>query len=244
MGLFSKKPDQNKIDYFKLYSYKELFHELITHKHWKNLNIDIIKQVFKKAQSDLFAQPNEGIEVLKHFIYVSEKYNLVEDQFLRLASTTHDLDILLGYFSFHLYRLGSDLAKRFFSSKTEEEIKGYGMQADMAFMSSILCDEYMLPSYAGMAFLHGEIHINKDVALEFCAKYKAIEDKLLNTPDNDLSPLQLSKKELLDPKNMHKTMERIKQYAPGLLPNDSVAEDEEMSQRDYIEQLEKKLLQL
>lgn len=29
-----------------------------------------------------------------------------------------------------------------------------------------------------------------------------------------------------------------------ILPNDSVAEDEEMSQRDYIEQLEKELLQL
>lgn len=244
MGLFNKNPNQEKIDYFKLCSYGELFSELITRKHWKNLNVDIIKQVFKNAQSDIFSQPDEGIEVLKHFIFVSEEYNLVQDQFLRLASTTPDLDILLGYFSFHLYQLGSDLTKRCYSAKTNEEIEGWGTPADMAFMSSILCDEFMLPSYAGMAFLYGEIIGNKDVGLVFCAKYKAIMDKLLNTPDNELNPSQLSQKELLDPEHMHKTMERIKQDAPGLLPNDSVTENEEVSQRDYIEQLEKKLLQL
>lgn len=230
------------MDYFKLYSYEELFSELITRKHWKNLNVDIIKQIFKNAQSDTFARPNEGIEAIKHFIFISEKHSLVEDQFLRLASSTTDLDILLGYFSFHLYQLGSEFTKGCNSAKTEDEIKGYAFPANMAFMSSILCDEYMLPSYAGMAILWGEILGSKDAGLEFCAKYKTVVDKLLNTPDNELSPSRLlQKKELLDPKIMHNTIEKIKQDASGLLLDDSVDEDEEMSQRDYIEQLEKKL---
>ena len=238
--MFSRNDDSR--DYFKVSNYEQLFSRITTRKHWRNLHTDILEAIFKNAQSDRFAQPNEGIEVLKHFIFVSEEYNLVEELFARLSSIAHNTDDFLMYFSFHLYQLGSELTKKCFYAKTQEEIEGYGMPADMAFMASILCDEFNLPAYAGMAIMHGEIVENINIGIEFCAKYKAAIDKLLKTPANELSPLHLSKKEsLLDPESFNERIKMLEKDAPYLFPKNLSMDDDEMPQGDYIEQLEKRL---
>jgi hypothetical protein len=238
MAWFGKK------DILKLNSYEELYSELVKRKHWKKLNVDIIRQIVKNAQSDVFAQPNEGIEVLQQFIYISEKHNIVKNNYVKIAETHSDLGVLLGLFSTTLYRYGSDFTKALYVNKKPEEMDVLRMFADAAFMSSILCYEFAWGAYIGMAVLHGSLYRNKNVGLEFCAKYRAAEEKLLSTPDNELDSFQLMQKEGLDPKVQKRTLNEIRKHVPRLLPNDLVTEDEEMSERDYIEQLEKELLQL
>ena len=180
IGIICPKPEQ-ELDF--------LFQELVKRKHWKNINLEIIKNIFNNAKGD--------IDAIKRFIYISELYNTAGNNFVRLANETPK-EFVLSIFALTLYRLGSDLVKNLSSAKTEDEVGSLVRGATMAYMSSVLCDPYFLESYFGMAYLYSEI--DKDITLEWCAKYKEAEEKLLNTPDEELSIYQLNrKKELMDP---------------------------------------------
>lgn len=209
-----------------------LFQEIIKRKHWKDIDPEIIKNIFNNAKGD--------IEAIKRFIFISELYSTVENNFVQLANGTPK-EYLLSTFALTLYKLGSDLAKSLLSAKTDGEFGALGMRAELAFTSSILCDLFFLESYVGMASLYSEI--DKGVALEWCDKYKEAEGKLLNTPDEELNISQLShKKDLLDPEERRRTFREIAKHAPQFLPDDTEIDDIP-SIRDIINELETSLLQ-
>ena len=111
----------------------------------------------------------------------------------------------------------------------------------MAYMSSVLCDPYFLESYFGMAYLYSEI--DKDITLEWCAKYKEAEEKLLNTPDEELSIYQLNrKKELMDPEEYHRILREISEKSQRFYLDETEI-DEISSIREMIVELEAKLTQ-
>lgn len=227
MGWFNKKVSvremSNKLD--------DLFEELIQRKHWKKINPDIIKIIFNNAKGD--------VDAVKRFIFISEVHNSVGNNFVQLA-TSVSRKYILSMFALTLYRLGSGLTKALSSAKTEYEAKSLGMDAAIAFMSSILCDSFFLESYFGMACLYSVI--NKDVSLEWCAKYKKAEDRLLNTPDEELNTVQLSQKKNLDPEEFRSAIKKILELAPDVLP-DGWEEEASKSMRDKINELKGELLQ-
>ncbi|MHC4083904.1 MAG: hypothetical protein ACYSU3_17850 [Planctomycetota bacterium] len=233
------------MDYKNIYNLNDLFEHLRRREHWKEINPDIIKQIFKNSQSKVFDHPNEGIGVLKHFIFISEKYNLVANSYINISKDgAWDLGWILGLFSITLYRLGSELGKACCLAKTEDESEACGVFADASFMSSILCDPFNLISYYGMVILHGMTFRHRDVGLEFCMKYKRAEAELLNTPDNELTAFQLAEKQNLsrNPQELQGELKELEKLAPDLFPNGVLFDG--MSLGNRISELEKELLKL
>lgn len=216
---------------FEIEDLDELLTTLINRKYWKDINLDIIKSIFNNAKGD--------VKAIKKFIFISELHNSVGNNFVELANGTSK-EFVLSLFALTLYRLGSELLKVFFYAKTDEEFRSLGMRAEMAFTSSILCEPCYLESYFGMALLNSEI--SKDESLEWCAKYKKAEDKLLNTPNEELNTVQLAMKENVDPEKFRNTLKEIAEKAPHILP-DGWEENEGKSMRDKIYELEAELTQ-
>lgn len=246
MAWFGRKRKKDKeMDYIKINNPDHLFAHLIQRKHWKEMNPDIIKQIFKNSQSNIFDHPNEGIGVLKHFIFISEEYNLVENSYIKISKEqSSDLGWILGLFSSTLYRLGSELGKSCCFAKTPADAESFGIAADMAFMSSILCNPFNLTSYYGMVVLHGMTFRHKDVGLEFCMKYKRVEGELLNTPDNELTAFQLAEKHNINlgSKQRQQEIKELEKLAPDLFSQG--LQSDIGSLRDHINEIEKELLQL
>lgn len=212
-----------------------LFQELIKLKPWKDINPEILKRIFNNAKGD--------VEVIKRFIYISEIHNLVGNNFVKIANDVSktDTSFVISMFALTLYRLGSDLVKELPLAKTEDKVSFLVKKAEIAFTSSLLCNPFFMESYLGIAVLFSEI--NKNIALEWCAKYKEAEGKLLNTPDEELNISQLNhKKELLDPEERRKTFREIAKHAPHLLPDDTEI-DGIPSIREMIFELEAELMQ-
>lgn len=213
-----------------------LFQELIKRKHWKDIDPEIIKRIFNNAKGD--------VDAIKTFISISELHNSVGNNFVKLASGTSK-EFVLSMFALTLYRLGSELLKVAISAikdKDREKLERCVIPADMAFTSSILCDPDFQSPYAGMALLYGYVWINKDAALEFCRKYKEVEYKLLNTPDEELSASELTAKKNLDPEEYRRKLRMLEEHSPHLLPDDDIEFDGEIM-RDKINELEAELLQ-
>ncbi len=223
IGIICPKPEQ-QLDF--------LFQELVKRKHWKDINPEIIKDIFNNAKGD--------IDAIKRFIFISEQYNTTGNNYVQLANNTPK-EFVLSIFALTLYRLGSDLVKSLSSAETEDEVGSLVRGATMAYMSSVLCAPYFLESYVGMAYLYGQI--DKDIALEWCAKYKEAEEKLLNTPDEELNMAQLNrKKEILEPGEHHKTLREISARSQHI-HLDEAEIDGIPSIREMIVELEAELMQ-
>jgi hypothetical protein len=209
-----------------------LFRELVNRKHWKDIDPEIIINIFNNAKGD--------VDMIKRFIFISELYNTVGNNFVQLSNEPPK-EFILSMFALTLYRLGSALDKSLSSDKTENEVSSLVNGATMAFMSSVLCEPYFLESYACMAYLYSDI--DKDIALEWCAKYKEAEGNLLNTPDEELNIYQLErKKEILDPEEYHKTLREISKKSRCLHIDESEV-DGVTSTREMIAELEEELMQ-
>lgn len=223
----------------------ELLAQLVHRKHWKKLPPDLLRRIIKNSQDEVFQDPKCDLEVIKNFILISEQTPFVQRSLLRanfvpIANDRGaDWDWVLGLFSTTLYQFGSWCYKACVSAATEEEARNYAWFATAGFLSSILCDPLSLPSYGGMAFLSGEVVLNKPVAIEWCQKYKRAEDRLRNIPDDQLGYWRSAQKELLDPEKAAATMKEMAQHVPHLLPD--LSDRDERSMRDQIDELEAEL---
>lgn len=155
---------------------------------WRQIDPQLLRQVAENAKGEM--------ELLRRFVFVSEQYRLVSDNFVELGRNQElNLRSPLSCFALTLYRLGSSLCQEAPSMRNHpEQLEMALMSADMAFTSAILCDRFQLQAYAGMAALYGQININKPVALEWCQKYREAKDALAATPDDQLTPLQQAAK--------------------------------------------------
>lgn len=221
----------------------EIFEGLVRRRHWRKIGADILRRMFANSRLEVFDKPNWDVELIRGFIFVSEQYGLVKNNFVPIGkSEAGDVAMARGLFATTLYRLGSDLAKAAFGARTEDEIRHLVMMADMAFTSSLLCDPLMLPAYGGIALLYGTIWVNKEVALEWCSKYKEAEAQLASTPDRELTSVQLAGKRVLDPKQRAQEMEWAATWFAELVRGADEAQFESM--RHVVEEVEKQLLKL
>lgn len=208
--------------------------EIARRKFWRRIDTSILAGIARNASGEM--------ELLRNFVFVSEQYRLVENNFVALANSPETIfGSPMSAFALTLYRLGSDLCKHSVSIDDPEQQEIALMTADMAFTSAVLCDQLQLEAYAGMASLYGEILFNKNVALEWCGKYKSAEQKLLHTPDERLSLVQQSaKRQIEDPDEAKRALQEVAAHAPHLLNGQPLGE--ERSMREMIDDLERRLL--
>ena len=238
MGIIQRlfgRPDPK--DVFRMPTNPEGFlGSLRRRKFWRQIDVPILESIVQNAHGEM--------ELIRNFVFVSEQYRLVEKNFLAFAANP---ELIFGSpavgFGLTLYRLGSDLCKQVYSVRDPEQIGFIHLSADMAFTSAVLCDPRQLEAYAGMAFLYGDIFLNKKVALEWCSKYKDAEDDLRCTPDEQLAVFHRATKQgLLNPDEDKQTWEEIAKYAPHLLEGQPLVDDRTL--RDEIEDLERRLVSM
>jgi hypothetical protein len=222
----------------------ELFEDIVNRKHWKNINPNIIRAILKKTNGD-----PEKVEQVKLMVYISELFNIVQDNFLKISETEEEKgnNYLLTLFAITLFKIGDDCHENVSIAASsgnneifKEKWNHYGALADMAYMSSILCDEFELSAYHGMAFLYSFKNDGK-ISLEFCEKYTAAKNKLLNTPDGELNCLQIVTKDFI--LNPEKEKENIKEMVDrGFYPPECLNKSLLSLQDKDIEKLKRKII--
>ena len=174
--------------------------ELMKRGSWSRIPEAILRQIVDNAQGD--------IEKVKRFRYVSDLHNYVEDHYLSILERHSDPKLALAMFSVHLERLAasSALAVPELPDRSEEQTMAIGT-ADIAYLSSILCNPLMLPSYVGLAHFYIAMG-SRDLAAAVCREYEAAEQELLNSCDSDLDFYNRAMKD--DIRDVRKSMEEAK----------------------------------
>lgn len=213
-----------------------LFKQLVRRKYWKQIDPDVIRDIFTNASGDDRA--------IKSFISISDSCDLVRQSFVKFTRDVSKQH-LQGLFAVSLYQLGSAIVKTAISAiedRDNETLKRCIVPAEMAFASSILCDPYFLPAYLGMAVLYSSVWINKDAALEFCKKYKDTETVLLVTPNEELTPIQQATKgQMQGPTEGEQAIREMAEHAPHLLEKMDLDPSDFRGMRSIIEQIERRL---
>ncbi len=172
MGLFSKK----KID--DITDIDELFAVLTKRKHWDRIDPGIIRFIFDNADGDILK--------VQRFIYISELHHCVDNNFVAIAKDHTDPRMVLAFFSITLERLAAQVAQQVPNLPDGSRKQNLAIgTAEMAYMSSILCNPLMLPSYGGLAWFYLYLD-SSDRAVEVCREFEEAERRLLQTDDADL----------------------------------------------------------
>ncbi len=136
------------VDVFKMSNNpSDFINQLCRRKFWSNIDSQLLNDIARHANGEM--------ELLRNFVFVSEKYGLVANNFVNMVQNPEAMfgSPLLA-FAFTLCRLGSTLCQQSFSFDDPDQKISVLMSADMAFTSAILCDSFQLQAYAGMAFLY------------------------------------------------------------------------------------------
>jgi hypothetical protein len=210
--------------------------ELSKRKLWRDIDHALLAEIAVNAKELAGITGKAEARFLKGFVFVSECYELLQNNLLPSTRNQHreKSDPPLASLASALYGLGASLSDAARSLTDAEQLPFVAAKADMAFSSAIICDRYHLPSYASMAFLYGTIVLNKDFALQWCRHYRCAEAKLLSASDQSLTWNQRGLKELLT----HPVEAR--NIANKILG--AVTEEEVPAMREMIGELERALL--
>ncbi len=167
---------RDKID--EISDVEELFQLMTKRKHWKHIKPEILRRIFDNAKGDVIK--------IQRFRYVSELHHCVENNFIEI-SKDDNIEMAIAYFAVTLERLAAGIAQQIesFPENSEQQNLAIG-SAEMAYMSSVLCNPLLLPSYAGLAFFYAMIGDTKR-ANETFEEYDQAERMLLQINDNALS---------------------------------------------------------
>lgn len=222
-----------------------LFAQITKRKYWKELDAAALRRIFDNAHSDCLGHAKGSVGAIKDFIFVSEQNDLVKSNFLEIAQSHRGTtDWILFTFSYTLYRLGSSCVKAMPAARTRDEYAFYGCTSEMAFRSAILCNVCMLSAYLGMVTLLGTVHVDRTLGLEWCRRYKAAEDALRATPEDQLSINQRAAKKLLDPQEVERTHREMAEHLPGFAQRNCARGRMDMTNRQIVEYIERGLLEL
>ncbi len=154
---------------FDIYTY------LKHREHWKELNDGILENLSKIFEGD-FSSFND-------FVNISERYNLLKENYLELAKGFKEPKELIPYFAVTLERSGARLME-FFSNKGD---KGHKVDAKKCYELSIKLNPFLIPSYGSLASVYGGFDDNIDKAIEYCNKGIEAFEKLKKSPKGQLS---------------------------------------------------------
>lgn len=143
-------------------------------KYWKELKDDVLKYMGTIFDGD-FSSFND-------FVDISEHYNLLKENYLKLAEDTPGVENLISLFAATLERLGAMLIERFYKSDNDN----YKTTAKICYELSIKLNPFLIPSYGALATVYGYSD-NIDEAIKYCDKGIRAFGELQKTPEDELS---------------------------------------------------------
>ena len=155
--------------YLKNYTY------LKNRESWKNLKDGVLLYINKIFDGDDSS--------CNDFVTISERYNLVQGNYLSLQKSFPEPYELIPYFAVTLERLGAMLMEKF----NETNNRNYGIEAKKCYQLSIKLNPYLTPSYGALAITCVAVDNNRNDAIEYCDKGIKIFGKLQSIPNEQLN---------------------------------------------------------
>ncbi|GEM_PF-3133075 len=179
MGLFGS----DKL--FNLKDSTEVLRALASRKPWNLIRADILKTIVDNANGDVLK--------ISRFVFVSEYYDCVKNNFVELAKIWEDPRLALSSFGATLVGLSGDIIQHMgrMAEGSEQQVQATGL-VEMSLLSAILCDQYLLPARRGLASFYYGTGRNK-LAAAACRQYDEAERQLLEAKDDYLSAYRETK---------------------------------------------------
>lgn len=183
----------------------QLLAMLAGRKDWRDVPAETLRPILDDAKGDE--------ETLHCFLTASEDSDMVRRFFVPYCRDPREGKDMARYmFAFALYRVGSQLTKRYLAVPDRRAAADVGMLAEKAFRGSILCFRYYFASYYGVAALLAEIG-QRDLALDWCRKYHDAKRDLVSKSEENLRVDERLDYEMLDPE---RASEYVSHVPPGV----------------------------
>lgn len=169
----------------------ELLRAISTRDKWSELNPKTLLLIFSRADNDVMK--------IQRFRFISEMLNCVEKNYIPISKDCKTPEEDLDLFSMTLCNIGSLNFKRLLSETDENKKNIYIGTTEIAFLSSVLCDKYMLPAYACLIHLY-LLFGDRKQAINCYKEASKHYMELFNAEAGSLSPIN----------------ESIKMQAPGI----------------------------
>lgn len=148
---------------------------------WKNIDISYMNQIYENSNND--------INKMREFLIISDMYDLVENNFIKITSSDFNSGVLTE-FGLTLYGVGKELLKDYYSNNlSSDERKETLALSESAFRSALICDKYLLVVYFLLIICCLEL---KDMqgAIEYKKDFNNAVFSLINSDENGLSLCQ------------------------------------------------------
>ncbi|HYW84776.1 MAG TPA: hypothetical protein VFB30_16045 [Spirochaetia bacterium] len=163
---------------FNITDVEELLRSLGERKFWSSIRPEVLRMLIDNAKGDVLK--------ISRFVFVSEYYDCVKNNFVELAKIWEDPRLALSAFGATLTGLAGDIIQHLgdLSQGSDAQSQATGL-VEIAYLSALLCDPYLLPAYRGLASFYLVVG-KKDQASGMCRQYDATEKELLQTEDPEL----------------------------------------------------------
>ncbi len=154
---------------------EEVLRALGARPHWGQIKPEVLRALIRNAHGDYLR--------ISRLVFVSEYYDCVKNNFVDLAGIWDDPRLALSAFATTLVGLASDTIRHLgeVPAGSEQQVQAMVL-IEMAFVSALLCDPYMLNACRRLASFY-EAAGKHDDARSTCRKYDEIEQALLSAND-------------------------------------------------------------
>lgn len=160
---------------FNMHDRTEILRALASRKDWDHIRAEVLRALVDGAGGDVIR--------ISRFVFVSEYFDCVRNNYVELAKIWEDPRLALSAFGATLVGLAGDIIQHM---SDMPEGSGRLTQAtslvEMAFHSALLMDQYMFSAYRGLASFYLATG-KKDLAAKVCRQYDAAEQELLKSSD-------------------------------------------------------------
>jgi hypothetical protein len=141
-------------------------------KYWSSIRPEVLRMLIGNANGDVLK--------ISRFVFVSEYYDCVKNNFVELSRIWDDPRLALSAFGATLAGLAGDIIQHLgdLSPGSDAQSQAIG-SVEIAFLSALL------PAYKGLASFYHVVG-KKDLAAGTCRQYDATEEKLLQTQDPEM----------------------------------------------------------
>jgi len=186
---------------FELSDETEILCTLGLRPYWSQVRPDILKELIRNAGDDILS--------ISRFVFVSEYFDCVKNNYVELSNIWEDPRHALSAFAATLVAVASDTIKHLAEVPAGSERQSQAMvMVEISFMSAVLCDPYMLSAYRSLANFY-QATGKKDYAVRMCRKFDETEKTLLAAKDDYASQYRKAKYEP-GAAALRKEMDRLK----------------------------------
>ncbi|HVP17754.1 MAG TPA: hypothetical protein VMU36_02080 [Spirochaetia bacterium] len=169
MGLFGS--DRS----FNIKDRQEILQALASRGQWNLIRTDVLRALIDNADGDVLK--------ISRFVFVSEYFDCVRNNFVELDRIWEDPRLALSSFGATLMGLARDIIQHLATMPEGSERQRQATSAvELSFLSAILCDRNMLSAYKALASFYLATG-KKDLAVSACRQYDEAEQRLLQSPD-------------------------------------------------------------